>query len=69
MEIHRKSRETGIFNPSELALLGRVFEQLKVEGDLVGQNEALASRIIANFMAGVIDEAELASLSKRPLGR
>ncbi|PDQ21762.1 hypothetical protein CN311_07240 [Mesorhizobium sanjuanii] len=69
MAIRRRAKEAGIFDPSELALLGRIFEQLKLEGYSVGQNEALASRIIANYMAGVVDEAELASLSKQPLGR
>jgi hypothetical protein len=29
----------------------------------------IASRIIANYMADVIDEAELVSLSRQPLGR
>jgi hypothetical protein len=29
----------------------------------------LAARIIANFMAGVVDEAELITLSRLPLGR
>ncbi|TIL35764.1 MAG: hypothetical protein E5Y83_00655 [Mesorhizobium sp.] len=64
-----KSQGAGIFDPSELALLARAFEQLKLEGQSTGQREALASRIIANHMAGVTDETELISLSRQPLGR
>jgi hypothetical protein len=49
--------------------LGRVFEQLKLDGQSPEAREALASRIIANYMAGVVDEAELVTLSRQPLGR
>ena len=69
MPILRKAVEAGIFEPSELALLGRVFEQLKLDNQSTNSREALASRIIANYMAGVVDELELISLSKQPLGR
>ena len=69
MPILRKAVEAGIFEPSELALLGRVFEQLKLDNQSNNSREALASRIIANYMAGVVDELELLSLSKQPLGR
>lgn len=53
MPIRRKATETGIFDSSELALLGRVFEQLKAGGQPTDAREALVSRIIANYMAGV----------------
>ncbi|MCV3210032.1 hypothetical protein OHD62_19510 [Mesorhizobium sp. YC-39] len=69
MPIRRKAEEAGVFNPSEVALLGRVFDRLKFEGQSEHQREALASRIIANFEAGISDEDELASASKLPLGR
>ena len=69
MPILRKAVEAGIFEPSELALLGQVFEQLKLDNQSNNSREALASRIIANYMAGVVDELELTSLSKQPLGR
>jgi hypothetical protein len=69
MAIRRKAEEAGIFKPSELALLARVFERLKLKDQSVGQRETLASRILANYMAGVVDEAELISLSKQALGR
>ncbi|TPJ32735.1 hypothetical protein [Mesorhizobium sp. B2-6-5] len=68
MPIRRKATEAGILEPEELALLGRVFEQIKGNGQSPGQ-DAIASRVIANYMAGVTDEAELVSLSKQPLGR
>ena len=67
--IRRKATEAGIFDPSELALLGRVFEQLKLNNQSTEARDALASRIIANYMAGVTDEQELVSLSRQPLGR
>ncbi|RUZ76907.1 hypothetical protein EN943_15615 [Mesorhizobium sp. M7A.F.Ca.US.006.01.1.1] len=69
MPIRRKATEAGVLQPSELALLGRVFERLKVDGQSTDARDAIASRIIANFMAGVTDEAELVSLSRQPLGR
>ena len=67
--IRRKATEAGIFDPSELALLARVFEQLKLNNQSTEARNALASRIIANYMAGVTDELELVSLSRYPLGR
>jgi len=69
MPIRTKANEAGIFDPSELALLGRVFEQLKLQGQSPEARDAIASRIIANYMAGIKDEAELVSLSRQPLGR
>lgn len=69
MPIRRKATDAGIFDASELALLGRVFEQLKLDSQSPDAREAIASRIIANYMAGVTDEAELVSLSRQPLGR
>jgi hypothetical protein len=69
LPIHRKAEDAGVFDPSELALLGRVFDRLKVDGQSAHQREALASRIIANYMTGVVDEEELLSASKQALGR
>lgn len=65
----RKAVDAGIFDPAELALLGRVFEQLKPADQSADARDRLASRIIANYMAGVVDEAELITLSRLPLGR
>nr|WP_244439960.1 hypothetical protein [Mesorhizobium metallidurans] len=64
-----KAEEAAIFNPSQVALLGRVFDRLKIEGQSEQRREALASRIIANFWAGITDEDELVLASKLPLGR
>ncbi|TIW62962.1 MAG: hypothetical protein E5V48_02550 [Mesorhizobium sp.] len=69
MPIRHKAEEAGIFEPDELALLRRVFDQLNADEQSPHAREAIASRIIANYMAGIKDEAELASLSKQPLGR
>ncbi|RWC29974.1 hypothetical protein EN850_12495 [Mesorhizobium sp. M8A.F.Ca.ET.207.01.1.1] len=69
MAMRTKANEAGVFDPAEMALLGRVFDQLKPDDQSAGARDALASRIIANYMAGVTDEAELVSLSRQPLGR
>jgi hypothetical protein len=69
MPIHRKATEAGVFSSSEVALLGRVYDRLKVDTQSEQRREALASRIIANYSAGITDEEELASASKLPLGR
>ncbi|TGQ89177.1 hypothetical protein EN851_23155 [Mesorhizobium sp. M8A.F.Ca.ET.208.01.1.1] len=69
MPIRHKAAEAGILQPPELALLARVFHRLKSDDQSPGTRDALASRIIANYMAGIKDEAELTSLSKQPLGR
>ncbi|RVD18779.1 hypothetical protein EN738_26860 [Mesorhizobium sp. M4B.F.Ca.ET.017.02.2.1] len=69
MPIRRKAQDAGIFDPSELALLARIFERLKLESDSADRLEGLASRILANYMAGITDEEELLSLSRQPLGR
>ncbi|AZO53517.1 MAG: hypothetical protein EOS78_02495 [Mesorhizobium sp.] len=69
MPIRKKAQEAGRFTPEEVALLGRVFDRLKMGDDLGPQRETLASRIIANYMAGVVDEEELLSVSRQPLGR
>jgi hypothetical protein len=61
--------QAGIFRPSEMKLLELVFKQLRVNDQSPEARDHLASRIIANFMAGVRDESELMALSKQPLGR
>ncbi|WP_352736802.1 hypothetical protein [Mesorhizobium sp. M0460] len=57
------------YNASEIALFGRAFDKLRLDDQSPEARDGLASRIIANYMAGVVDEAELVSLSKQPLGR
>ncbi|UVC18339.1 hypothetical protein [Mesorhizobium onobrychidis] len=69
MSINRKIREARIFTPSEVGLFERVFERAKRKGDSEAHREALASRIVANYIAGITDEAELLALSRQPLGR
>lgn len=69
MPIRGKAEHAGVFDPTELALLARVFERLKIDSESAHRREALASRIIANYMAGVVDEEELLSVSKQALGR
>ena len=69
MPIYQRARDAGVFNPSEVALLGRVFDKLKNEHQSPERREALASRLLANYLAGIRDEAELLSVSKLPLGR
>ncbi|OBQ69389.1 hypothetical protein EFV37_24975 [Mesorhizobium loti] len=69
MPIRRVASDAGIFDETELALLGRVFDKLKLEQRLPDTLDAIASRVIANYMAGIKDEAELLSLSRWPLRR
>ncbi|BAB53689.1 msr8043 [Mesorhizobium japonicum MAFF 303099] len=69
MPIRRKATDAGIFDATELALLGRVFDKLKHEHPPPSTLDMIASRVIANYMAGIKDEAELVSLSRWPLGR
>lgn len=69
MQIDRGIEQAGIFDSTEIRLLRRVFEQAKGEADSEARLEALASRVIANYMAGITDEAELLALSRQPLGR
>ncbi|QKC83467.1 hypothetical protein [Mesorhizobium sp. NZP2077] len=69
MPIRRKAVDAGIFDPEELALLGRVFAQMKTRNQSADSQSRMASRIIANYMAGVVDESELITLSRLPLGR
>ncbi|MHA6687724.1 hypothetical protein [Mesorhizobium sp. A556] len=70
MPMERKMQEAGaFFEPSEVALLQRVFNQVTVPGETNDQRENRASRIIANYMAGITTEDEMVSLSRQPLGR
>ncbi|PBB66046.1 hypothetical protein CK228_24605 [Mesorhizobium sp. WSM4312] len=69
MPIRRKATDAGIFDATEVALLGRVFDKLKLEQGSPDTLDTIASRIIANYMAGIKDEAELVSLSRWPLRR
>ncbi|WP_217578904.1 RNA-binding protein [Mesorhizobium sp. GbtcB19] len=64
------SRYSGLFDPADLDLLQRVFDQLCNERRLAQkdreQREALAEEIVGVFQNGVTDETELwRALSKR----
>ncbi|TIQ37151.1 MAG: hypothetical protein E5X48_07235 [Mesorhizobium sp.] len=69
MPIYQRAKDAGVLSPSEVALLGRVFDRLKNDRQSKERLETLASRIIANYLAGLRDEDELISASKLPLGR
>jgi hypothetical protein len=69
MPIYQRAREAGIFSSSEIALLGRVFDKLKDDHQSPERREALASRLLANYLAGIRDETELLTVSRLPLGR
>ncbi|CAN7720416.1 RNA-binding protein [Mesorhizobium sp. LjNodule214] len=64
------TRYSGVFEPADLDLLQRVFDQLCRERRLAQkdreQREALAEEVVIIFQNGVMNEAELwQSLSKR----
>ncbi|RWE72724.1 MAG: hypothetical protein EOS63_29790 [Mesorhizobium sp.] len=69
MPVRQKAQDAGIFEPAQLEFVARVFDRLKTEEQTADEREALASRILANFMAGIEDEEELVSLSRLALGR
>jgi hypothetical protein len=64
----RKEHE-GAFQPSELTLFGSVLERLRSKELKERDQQDLAQRIMANYMAGIRDEDELVEVSRRPLGR
>jgi hypothetical protein len=47
MPIRNRAADAGIFEPSEVEMLGRVYEQLKSDGQSLDARGVLASRIIA----------------------
>jgi hypothetical protein len=59
----------GAFKPAELALFDRVLGKLEEPDVSEAGRRALASRIIASYMAGITDEDELLSVARQPLGR
>jgi hypothetical protein len=69
MPAQARHHEGGTFEPSELDLFGRVLKRLRSHELTEDQRQDLAQRVMANYMAGIIDEDELVELSRRPLGR
>ncbi|WP_292069595.1 hypothetical protein [Mesorhizobium sp.] len=68
------NKYVGVFTPTELALLQRVFDQLCRERHLAlkdrEQRDELAREVIQAFENGFADEVELRqSLSKRRMAR
>ncbi len=59
----------GVFTPEEIDFLSRVFQAGSAPKETEDQREHRASRIIANYVAGITDERELLELSRKPLGR
>lgn len=69
MPSQERAMHDGSFRPSELELFDRVLTKLKVKEMSEAEQQALAQRVMANYMAGLIDEDELVNVSKLPLGR
>ncbi len=69
MPDHQDVDHSGTFGPAELDLFDRVLAKLKVNELTEQDREPLEQRVMANYMAGITDEDELASLSRQPLGR
>lgn len=63
MPLQRKSEYVVVLSPDEVELLTKVFVATSVEGELDGERENRASRIIANYQLGISDEKELIDLS------
>ncbi len=57
------ARYSGMFEPADLDLLQRVFDQLCKERRLAKkdkeQREALAEEVVSRFRNGIVDESEL----------
>ncbi|RUV40914.1 MAG: hypothetical protein E5X45_29410 [Mesorhizobium sp.] len=58
-----------ILGPSDLEMLGRVLDDTATPGEDDREREARASRILAYFLAGISDEAQLCRLVKRDVLR
>jgi hypothetical protein len=50
-------------------MFAKVLDRLDVKDLGESDRQAMAQRVIANYMAGIKDEDELVELSRRPLGR
>ncbi|MBN9069844.1 MAG: hypothetical protein J0H60_26315 [Rhizobiales bacterium] len=69
MPVTRTVQHLGNFTTDEVDLFWRTYDATKGDGETEADKEHRASRIIANYMAGITDEDELTELSRRPLGR
>lgn len=68
MPIRQKLEEAGVFKPAEIEMLVRVFDATCPKFENVCDRQQRAARIIAQYQAGVRDEAELTELARKPLG-
>lgn len=67
---HEDARSrSGAFGPGQLQLLGRVLKRIGGDDLDDADRQAMAQRVMANYMAGFTDEDELITVSKQPLGR
>jgi hypothetical protein len=69
MPFNRRAGELGAFGPEEIALFWRVFDATRPPDETDQDADHRASRIIANYSAGISDEKELIELSRKPFGR
>ena len=69
MPVNKKAQELGVFDAEEIDLFWRVFDATTLPDEGGEDRERRASRIIANYTAGIRDEGELIELSRKPLGR
>lgn len=69
MPMRQRAKDAGIFEPTELDLLARVFHYLKYDGQTEDQPQALASRISPTSWQASSMKTSLFSLSRLPLGR
>lgn len=68
MPIRQKLEEAGVFKPAEIEMLVRVFDATCPKFENVCDRQQRAARIIAQYQAGLRDEAELTELARQPLG-
>jgi hypothetical protein len=69
MPARSANEHDGMFKPAELALFDRVLGKLERPDFSDAEKRALASRVIASYMAGIKSEDDLLSVAKQPLGR
>jgi hypothetical protein len=69
MSAQQSKNHRGAFGPAELVMFAKVLDRLDIKDLGESDRQAMAQRVIANYMAGIKDEDELVELSRRPLGR
>ena len=65
MPIRTILKDHGTLTPSQVALIGRVFDQLAAKMSDPAERESLAARILAAYQSGITDEDELAAVLDR----